>query len=83
MCGHENKAYLEFSFSLLMDRLIVRTQNVFFGVRGCTEERSVKMMGKKCQSCLALSSWFEFVGICKVTGLLRWLDAQGRDKVSL
>lgn len=34
MCGHENKAYLEFSFSLLMDRLIVRTQNVFFGVRG-------------------------------------------------
>lgn len=66
-----------------MDRLIVRTQNVFFGVRGCTEERSVKMMGQEVPQLPALSSWFKFVGICKVTGLLRWLDAQGRDKVSL
>lgn len=41
------------------------------------------MMGQEVPQLPALSNWFEFVGFCKVTGLLRWLDAQGRDKVSL
>lgn len=83
--GHENQAYVEFSLSSLMYRLIVRTQILFIfplsGRSGVVHRRiCCGADGVRNAKMFMLGSWFKFVGICTVTELLRWLDPQGRPR---